>query len=555
MKFYNIKDLENKVPKNKSFKHYLRMHENGGRVVKGVNTTPDVGVDAIKKQAAKFGNKVDKDGRPPTMSKKTKGSKTNVLFNLGLAESVDKTDESMLYYAKMAEELGEIASTSQIFVDMDGVLADFFGSWTKLTGKDWRQIKGDDLEPALQKIKDKKDFWINLPKTSNADNLLSLIKKVKGSYSILSSPLPGDKNSVPQKKEWIKNNLQDFMPTNVIIDSNKSQYATNKDGTPNILIDDYGKNIASWEAAGGIGFKHKDHKFERTAKTIKQHMSEPVEEDIQLKEWAIPAFRFGLASIKFLGRFIRRNPKTSLGTFSLPWTGPILATFLKGLAWLYRYSIPVALGVVALYGGKKLYNVLKDKDPDTISEEELEEILKGYAPKSDKDLKKLKSVKENYTRAELPQITKKDLKVLPHTVEYVKVKNIIPVQQERVKENFTKQLIKIKEGNYNPIVVDSKNKIINGHHRYDIIKQLKMEEISVARLPFTLQDILGMMRENFADGKKKGKSRPGRVKKSGASCNGSVTSLRSKAKKASGDRAKMYHWCANMKSGRKKKGK
>jgi hypothetical protein len=58
--------------------------------------------------------------------------------------------------------------------------------------------------------------------------------------------------------------------------------------------------------------------------------------------------------------------------------------------------------------------------------------------------------------------------------------------------------------------------------------------------------------ENFADGKKKGKSRPGRVKKSGASCNGSVTDLRAKAKKASGEKAKMYHWCANMKSGRKK---
>ena len=58
--------------------------------------------------------------------------------------------------------------------------------------------------------------------------------------------------------------------------------------------------------------------------------------------------------------------------------------------------------------------------------------------------------------------------------------------------------------------------------------------------------------ENFADGKKKGKSRLGRVKRAGASCKGSVTSLRSKAKKASGERAKMYHWCANMKSGRKK---
>jgi len=58
--------------------------------------------------------------------------------------------------------------------------------------------------------------------------------------------------------------------------------------------------------------------------------------------------------------------------------------------------------------------------------------------------------------------------------------------------------------------------------------------------------------ENFADGKVKGKSRPGRVKRSGASCNGSVTDLRARAKKASGERAKMYHWCANMKSGRKK---
>jgi GNAT superfamily N-acetyltransferase len=58
--------------------------------------------------------------------------------------------------------------------------------------------------------------------------------------------------------------------------------------------------------------------------------------------------------------------------------------------------------------------------------------------------------------------------------------------------------------------------------------------------------------ENFADGKVKGKSRPGRVKKSGASCNGSVTALRKRAKNASGEKAKMYHWCANMKAGKNK---
>jgi GNAT superfamily N-acetyltransferase len=58
--------------------------------------------------------------------------------------------------------------------------------------------------------------------------------------------------------------------------------------------------------------------------------------------------------------------------------------------------------------------------------------------------------------------------------------------------------------------------------------------------------------ENFADGRVKGKSRPGRVSRAGASCNGSVTDLRARAKNASGEKAKMYHWCANMKSGRNK---
>lgn len=36
-----------------------------GKIVKGVNTTPDVGPNEISKQAAKFRMKVSKDGYPP----------------------------------------------------------------------------------------------------------------------------------------------------------------------------------------------------------------------------------------------------------------------------------------------------------------------------------------------------------------------------------------------------------------------------------------------------------------------------------------------------------
>ena len=63
-----------------------------GRIVKGVNTTVDVGPSEIKTQAAKFGNSVDKDGVPPTLSKRVKGKSTNVAFNLGLTESIKDED-------------------------------------------------------------------------------------------------------------------------------------------------------------------------------------------------------------------------------------------------------------------------------------------------------------------------------------------------------------------------------------------------------------------------------------------------------------------------------
>ena len=54
--------------------------------------------------------------------------------------------------------------------------------------------------------------------------------------------------------------------------------------------------------------------------------------------------------------------------------------------------------------------------------------------------------------------------------------------------------------------------------------------------------------ENFADGKKKGKSRPGRVKRAGASCNGSVTELRKKAKNVTANVLRCTG-VPNMKSG------
>jgi 5'(3')-deoxyribonucleotidase len=606
MKFHSLKDIDNKVPKPGSFKHFLRIQEHGGRVVKGVNTTADVGVDAIKKQAAKFGNKVDKDGRPPTLSKKVKGSKTNVLFNLGLAESdrqnnlvdfvdfckeqldlesiptikfvsdtenttfgyfdndtkgiviqndgrhqmdvmrtvahelvhykqdqtfnrelngedgssdenqanslagvilrrwgqknpslftesVDNTDESVLYYAKMAENLGEIASASKVYVDMDGVLADFFGEWQKLIGSDWRKVK--DIEPALQKIRDKDNFWLDLPLLPQAKNLLGVIKKVKGSYTILSSPLPNDPNSEPHKREWIKKNLSFFPPENVIITHDKPKYAVNSDGTPNILIDDFGKNIASWEAAGGEGFKHKDHKFERTAKAIKQHMTEPAQEADMYSTATKMAKESLLWSIE-TGKDLNESIDKIIQILEEMDRRQFMKTAGKVGAGLGAAAIASSLPKFAMADNKlivkadngKVYDI--SKFPGTLQE-------------------KVKSFKEAIAKI------------------YAKSNADVPSFKFYLNDKFLGSMN--NTGNI--------YKKVPGEEDLDALaKRMRKESIE----------------ENFADGKKKGKSRPGRVKKSGASCSSSVTELRKKAKNASGERAKMYHWCANMKSGKKK---
>jgi len=141
----------------------------------------------------------------------------------------------------------------------------------------FRDIK--DAGPALAKIRATDDFWLRLPVLPQAEQLLSLIKQVKGEYNICTSPLADDPNCEQHKHEWIKKNLAFFPPKNIHITHNKPQFAKSQNGSANILIDDYGVNINAWEAAGGIGFKYKDHKFERTAKDIKQHIQEPVDEN------------------------------------------------------------------------------------------------------------------------------------------------------------------------------------------------------------------------------------------------------------------------------------
>jgi len=626
-----------------------------GRIVKGVNTTVDVGTDEIKKQAAKFGFKVDKDGRPQNHPTKIKGKSTNVLFNLGLAESVaikfERTDEYDILHIK---EKGK--------------------NRVEVRGKKGYESGNYDPKDKLHRVLDKLGKAANISELMNGETVVLNPKHPNGPRAIktVTSECPRTKASSCQCESVNK--------------------VTEAQETVTAVCELYPND----NVEGTILFKQQPNKPTLIIGEIKG--LSPGKHGFHIHE-------FGDLSKGCESAGGHYNPDgIDHGDLSKGHVGDLgnITADENGIA-----EIRIVAERVDLLGERSVVgrSVVVHSDVDDLGKGGNEESLKtGNA--GDRLACGVIVMKETvnettvYSRDELPQIKNKQLSKLKHTIETVALADIIPVQEERIVENFKRQVDNIVAGKYKPIVVDCNNKIVNGHHRYTALKMLGYESIEVARLPWSLETILekwsqkykrsincnnpkgfsqkahcqgrkkkesieegklksksykkavkaaamqgkrpkkklktkfsenfadgkvkgkvynestdldslrkfvrsqreapdqvlyqmmmapdtyghsasnfvrswyektkeenGLndvdsaleimvdqlgMNENFADGKRKGKSRPGRVKRSGASCNGSVTSLRKKAAKYSGEKGKMYHWCANMKSGRKK---
>ena len=145
-----------------------------------------------------------------------------------------------------------------VYIDMDGVLADFFGGIEKMYGvQHWKELNADNKLDLKQEVINRiagTDFFATLPKFDSAGELISMVKEFTGgNFSINTSPLRGDnENSAKYKKLWIQNNIE--QPDEIVITGRKESYAKDKaSGTPNILIDDRPINIQRWQGAGGYG--------------------------------------------------------------------------------------------------------------------------------------------------------------------------------------------------------------------------------------------------------------------------------------------------------------
>ena len=141
----------------------------------------------------------------------------------------------------------------EIYCDLDEVLVDFMRGANAAVGGDFVKMDADER---WNKINQTKGFWANLGWKPNAKRLHDFI--IRYNPHVLSAHTGRDPTSKVGKMKWLKKNAK-FKRSNIhlVLRSQKQSYATTDD-KPNILIDDYIKNIREWEAKGGIGIHHTD---------------------------------------------------------------------------------------------------------------------------------------------------------------------------------------------------------------------------------------------------------------------------------------------------------
>lgn len=147
-----------------------------------------------------------------------------------------------------------------VYIDLDGVLVNFFDKAFSITGKRWDDpiyTQKHEREARNEMIKRHLDF-AHLPVMPDFDQLWNFIKHF--SPDILTAFATWDpQGSERGKKIWCHRYLQvPDVRIHVVSRKNKQFYARAKNNQPNVLIDDYSANIEEWANRGGIGILHKN---------------------------------------------------------------------------------------------------------------------------------------------------------------------------------------------------------------------------------------------------------------------------------------------------------
>jgi len=165
------------------------------------------------------------------------------------------------YARELALGLEEQKSKYKVYLDMDGVLANFDKRFKDISGMEPKEFEAKYGTKEFWNLIDEENkvkFWVGIPEMPGAKALVDAVKKYD--YELLTSP-SAKKQSYLGKILWVRNHIGSVFPSKPRINFKraKEKHEVKPQLTKtDILIDDREDTIGRWNAAGGTGIVYKN---------------------------------------------------------------------------------------------------------------------------------------------------------------------------------------------------------------------------------------------------------------------------------------------------------
>jgi hypothetical protein len=136
----------------------------------------------------------------------------------------------------------------RLFLDLDGVLADFDRGVRTVTGKRPEELSTRAMWRALAR---EPDFYNTLEFMHDAERLWTFCRPF---LPTILTGLPLGSWAPEQKRRWVKRMLGADVPIITCMSRDKPKYS----GPGHVLVDDRASTCEGWERAGGVFIHHVD---------------------------------------------------------------------------------------------------------------------------------------------------------------------------------------------------------------------------------------------------------------------------------------------------------
>lgn len=137
-----------------------------------------------------------------------------------------------------------------LFLDLDGVMADFDGEFPRVFGLDHRDLADDEM---WAKINSHPNFFRSLPPMAGALDFFGSVKYFNP-VILTACPKSNYAHVAAQKRAWVREHLSPNCVVLPVLGGHNKPLFMHRPG--DILIDDFGKNCVAWREHGGVAIKH-----------------------------------------------------------------------------------------------------------------------------------------------------------------------------------------------------------------------------------------------------------------------------------------------------------